>query len=76
MSYQDAVTVVPEVLVVRRLDFGWQCEIAGEPVFVSTLQIAPDFLMPLAGKRGPIKLRGAALQAIARLVPRAFRTLP
>ena len=59
------VIVVEDVLVVRRMEFGWQCEIAGEPVFVSTLQIAPDFLMPADGLRVPIKFRAGALDDIA-----------
>jgi hypothetical protein len=51
-----AVIVVADVLVVRRSDFGWFCEVAGERVFFANLQIAPGFLMPGPGERGPIKV--------------------
>jgi hypothetical protein len=69
----DAVTVVQDVLVVRRLDFGWHCEIAGEPVFLATLQVALDVLMPVPGKRGPIKLLAAVMDDVTALAPQAFR---
>ena len=70
MSYEYGpdVIVVEDVLVVRRSDFGWQCEIAGEGVFVSTLQVAPKFLMPLVGDRGPVKLIATAIDLLS---PRA-----
>jgi hypothetical protein len=72
-SVGTAVIVVENVLVVRRMDFGWHCEIAGEPVFVSTLQVASGFLMPEDGTRGAIKLRADAVDDMTAMAPRAFR---
>lgn len=60
MSHQngDGIAVV-EAVVVRRSDFGWFCEIDGKRVFLATLQIAPGFVMPIDGTRGPIELTAA-----------------
>jgi hypothetical protein len=64
MSHQsgDGIAELADVLVVRRSDFGWHCEVDGKQVFLSSLQIAPGFLMPADGTSGPIKLTTAALQ--------------
>jgi hypothetical protein len=67
--YGPDLIVVEDVLVLSRSEFGWQCEIAGEQVFVSTLQIAPCFHMPPPGVRGPVKLIAAT--AIDLLSPGA-----
>jgi hypothetical protein len=56
----DGVAVV-EAVVVRRTEFGWFCEIDGKRVFLATLQIAPGFVMPVDGTRGPIELTVAAV---------------
>jgi hypothetical protein len=58
-AYGPDVIVVEDVLVVSRSEFGWQCEIAGERVFVSTLQVPARFLMPPPGQRGRVKLIAA-----------------
>lgn len=77
MSHLDgsAVIVVEDVLVVRRTDFGWHCEIAGEPVFLSTLQIAPGFLMPADGEWGAVNLVATAANDVA-VNPRGIRNPP
>jgi len=68
------VIVVEEVLVVRRSDFGWWCEIAGLPVFFGAAQIAPDFLMPADGVRGPVKVVTSAVAPMWAMGPRAVRS--
>jgi hypothetical protein len=54
--------IVDDVLVVRELDLGWLCEIAGKPCFVGKLQVARGARMPSEGKRGPMKITASALQ--------------
>lgn len=61
-SNGDAVAVVTDVVVVRRSDVGWQCMIAGRPVFVASLQIPRGFRMPSEGERGPVMLTAAAVR--------------
>jgi hypothetical protein len=75
MTHPDGsdVIVVEDVLVVRRREFGWQCEIAGEPVFVSTLQVAPGFVMPAEGTRGSIELTASAMGDVIAVAPHAVR---
>jgi hypothetical protein len=61
VSVQRVSVVVTDVLVVRRSEFGWHCQIAGKQVFLSALQLEPGFAMPAEGTRGPIKLTAAAV---------------
>jgi hypothetical protein len=53
---------VDDVLVIRKLEFGWLCEIAGRPRFVGTFQVVPGARMPPEGKRGPVHITATALQ--------------
>jgi hypothetical protein len=55
-SMAEERVTVPDVLIVRRTDFGWLCEIARQAVFLGTLQIAPGTLVPVDGERGPVTL--------------------
>jgi len=73
-SNGDGVAVVADVVVVRRSDFGWWCEIAGLPVFFGAAQIAPDFLMPADGVRGPVKVVTSAVAPMWAMGPRAVRS--
>jgi hypothetical protein len=68
------VIVVEDVLVVRRSDFGWWCEIGGLPVFFGAAQIAPGFLMPPTGERGPVKVVTSAVAPMWAMGPRPFRS--
>jgi hypothetical protein len=56
--------VVDDVLVIRNLELGWLCEIAGRPHFVGKLQIVPGTRMPTEGKRGPMKITTSAVQSL------------
>ncbi len=58
----NGFTVVDDVVVVRRSNFGWQCLIAGRPVFVGSLQVPQGFHMPVEGKRGRVILTEAAVR--------------
>ena len=60
------VIVVEDVLVYRRSDFGWHCEIQGRSVFVANLQLAPGCEMPRQGQRGPVTLTRAAADDLRR----------
>lgn len=53
-SLDGSAVTVADVLVVRRTDFGWHCEIDARRVFVGTLQVAPGCTMPAEGERGPV----------------------
>lgn len=55
----DAV-IVDDVLIVRRTDLGWLCEIESRPTFLGKLQIAPGSRVPNEGQRGPVTLTLAA----------------
>lgn len=56
MGSPSDVIVVGEVLVVRRTDLGWFCEVDGHRVFVANLQVASPSEMPAQGQRGPVAL--------------------
>ena len=54
-----------DVLVLKRSEDGWHCEIRGRRVFVGQLQIAPGTSVPSQGTRGPLTLTAAAAQDLA-----------
>jgi hypothetical protein len=53
---------VDDVLIVRRTDFGWFCEIEGQGVFLGSLQVVTGAMMPEIGERGTVTLTVAAAQ--------------
>jgi hypothetical protein len=57
---QGNVIVVDDVLIVRRLEMGWLCEIEGRPAFLGKLQIVPGTRMPSEGRRGSVTITIAA----------------
>ncbi len=56
----DGAVVVENVLVVRRTDFGWHCVMRGRQMFLASLQIAPDCLMPGEGEHGTVMITAEA----------------
>ena len=55
----QAIITIEDVLIVRRLESGWLCEIAGRPAFLATLQVARGTAVPEEGRRGPVTMTGA-----------------
>jgi hypothetical protein len=66
MSHEDGdgVVVLPDVLVICRMDFGWQCVIEKRQRFLATSQIAPGSPMPGDGERGAVTLTAAAAREL------------
>jgi len=60
----STVTTFRDVLVERRSDAGWFCEIEGRTVLVGRDQVAPGTMMPGEGQRGPVTLTTTAADAI------------
>ena len=46
--------ILVDVLVVRELELGWLCEIAGRPTFLGKLQVPPGAHMPPERQRGVV----------------------
>jgi hypothetical protein len=51
---REDTVVVNDVLIVRRMEQGWLCEIAGRPAFLDKVQVAPGTRLPSEGRRGPV----------------------
>ena len=58
---------IDDVLIVRRTDRGWMCEIAGRPTFVERSHLAPGSRVPSEGGRGPLELTVTAARALGVL---------
>ena len=56
----NPVVVLENVLVVKRSDYGWHCEIEGRQVFLVQGQLAPGTSMPAEGTRGRVTLTAMA----------------
>jgi hypothetical protein len=54
------VVIYENVLVARRSQYGWHCEIDGRRVFLVEAQLAPGTTMPDQGLRGRVALTAAA----------------
>jgi hypothetical protein len=65
-----APTTFFDVLVVRRSDAGWFCEISDRPVFVGQLQLEPGTSVPSEGQRGTITLTAQGVEEVRRAVAR------
>ena len=54
--------ILDDVLVVRRLDGGWFCDVPKHPHvrFIGALQIAPSTAMPCEGMRGRVTVTASA----------------
>lgn len=46
--------IVVDVFVVREMELGWLCEIAGRPTFLGKLQLPADTCMPAERTRGQV----------------------
>ena len=46
--------IVVDVFVVREMELGWLCEIAGRPTFLGKLQMPADTRMPAERTRGRV----------------------
>jgi hypothetical protein len=63
--------IVLDVLVVRALERGWLCEIAGRPTFVGKLQMPPNARMPAERERGPVGFPVAVATELGLLARRS-----
>ena len=59
------------VFVVRQLELGWLCEIAGRPTFLGKLQVPPGTHMPAERQRGTIGFSVAVAQALGIMARRS-----
>jgi hypothetical protein len=57
-----------DVLVLRRSDAGWFCEISDRAVFVGQLQIAPGTSVPSEGQRGAMTLTAQGAEEVRRTI--------
>lgn len=68
----DAEHLIPiEILVVRELELGWLCEIAGRPTFVGRLQLPPGSHMPPERQRGSVRMPVAMAMELGLLARRS-----
>ncbi len=56
----------PDVLVIKRRDGGWVCEIDRMPVWIGELQVEPGTVVPAPGTRGPVTIAAFAVDALKR----------
>jgi hypothetical protein len=61
--------IVFDVYVVREMELGWLCEIAGRPTFLGRLQMPPDTRMPAERTRGKVGFPFAIVTELG-LMPR------
>ena len=61
-------TTFPNVLVVRRADAGWLCEIEDRHVFLEQRRLAPGSRMPGEGRRGPVSVTPEGAEDIRRVL--------
>jgi len=74
--------ILDDVLVVRRTDSGWFCDVPKHPRvrFIAVMQVAPATSVPSEGRRGPIAVTPSAaselgIAPVQRTVESARRTL-
>jgi hypothetical protein len=72
LAPDHAPTTFFDVLVVRRSDAGWFCEISDRPVFVGQLQLAPGTSVPSEGQRGAITLTAQGAEEVRRTIGAAL----
>jgi hypothetical protein len=67
-------TTFSNVLVLRRSDAGWFCEIEDRQVFLAQRRVSPGTHMPSEGRRGPVSVTAEGADEIRRVLgPRSAR---